>query len=62
MTRVTADSWPAEEIFNQYFASQCTTSSDVDSPPMPEFSYLTETRLTEIKFDEEDVFKVLLSR
>ena len=49
------------DIFNNYFASQCTNSSDIDSPPLPEFSHRTESRLTEITFCEQDVLKVLLS-
>ena len=49
------------EIFNAYFASQCRTTPEADSPPLPQLTYRTEARLHDINFDEDSVRKVLSS-
>ena len=49
------------EVFNTYFASQCTTHADNDAPPLPNFTYRTEARMGDFTVDDTSVSKVLSS-
>ena len=49
------------EVFNQYFASQCRTPADDNSPQLPDFAYRTDARLDPFLLNENDVLKVTAS-
>lgn len=49
------------EHLNNYFHEQSMLDNIPDNHTLPEFKYLTDARLTEIRVTEEQVYKVLLN-
>ena len=45
-------------IFNKFFADQCTPLKNNSSPPANQI-FLTQSRLTSLDFDEDELFKII---
>ena len=48
------------EFFNAFFAKQCSFIDNISSPPN-KLIYLTEKRLSKIRFSEDDIAKIILN-
>ena len=48
------------EFFDAFFAKQCSFIDNISSPPN-KLIYLTEKRLSKIRFSEDDIAKIILN-